>query len=332
MRPWWKPLGPGRPRYAPCGRRWSSRRYSRSPEGDRRPADDAVRHLRRVRDAGGRRLRRDQEGQARRARGAGRRRQHRAGHRHDGQRDGLDRGGGHGPGHVHDLLRRDHRPERRIRHHRGHVRLRAAGRLGWRRRRPPQPAGRLVAGVRGRHHRGAAAVAAGPGQPAARRRRPAVGRTCRPGARGRRRTGDQSRCHERGQGPAAGRVHGRAVPPDRARHRRSGPRQHGAAARVELDAGQRRVRRPHRPDAELPAGPGAAARRRRPAHQHAGAAHRPDRRSGLRRARERPGQIGEASAASCPAATASRTHGSRPRRRCTRRRSRWWPARSRPTR
>ena len=37
------------------------------------------------------------------------------------------------PGHVRDLLRRDHRPESRLRHHRGHVRLRAAGRLGRRR-------------------------------------------------------------------------------------------------------------------------------------------------------------------------------------------------------
>ena len=36
--------------------------------------------------------------------------------------------------------------------------------------------------------------------------------------------------------------------------------------------------------------------------------------------------------ASCPAGRASRTPGSRPRRRCTRRRSRSWPARSRPTR
>ena len=119
-------------------------------QGGRRPADGAVRDVRRVRDAGDRRLRRHQAGQARRARGARRRRQPGADHRHAGQRDHLARRGRHGPGHVRDLLRRDRRPERRVRVHRRHVRLRAAGRLGRRRRHHPQPPRGLVAGLRRR--------------------------------------------------------------------------------------------------------------------------------------------------------------------------------------
>ena len=51
-----------------------------------------------------------------------------------------------------------------------------------------------------------------------------------------------------------------------------------------------------------------------------------DGRAGFRRDRERPGRRRPSTCATCPAGPASRTRGSRPRRRCTRRRSRSWPA------
>ena len=333
--PWWKPVWsvPAAMR-AVAGDRGRSRRSSRSTyKVDRRPADGAVRDVRRVRHAGDRRLQRHQAGQARRAPGARRRRQPGADHRHAGQRDHLARRGRHGPGHVRDLLRRDRRAERRLRLHRRHVRLRAAGRLGRRRRHDPQPPRGLVAGVRRRARSRCCCCRRAP--PGSRLRAAAAdlaGRAGEPGPGRRGRRGDQARGDAGGQGTAAGRVHRRAVPADRARHRRPGAVQPGAAARVGRDAGERRVRRAHRPDQGLPAGPRPAAPRRRAVRRHPRAAVRPGRGPGLRRDSRRPAPGPPSTCASCPAGRASPTRGSRPRRRCTRRGSPWWPSPPPPTR
>jgi phosphomannomutase len=143
-------------------------------QGHRRPADGAVRDVRRVRDAGGHELQRHAAGQAGRPRLAGHRRQPCHRDRHAGQRGHLARGGRHRPGRVRDLLRRGPRPDRGVLDHGAAVRLRAPGRLGGRGGHDRQPPRRLVARLRRGHPRGAAAV-----PPLARR----------PGPRGRGRAG-----------------------------------------------------------------------------------------------------------------------------------------------
>ena len=85
--------------------------------------------------------------------------------------------------------------------------------------------------------------------------------------RGRR--GDQAGGDAGRQATPAGRVHRRAVPPDRARHPRPGAVQPRAAAGVGLDAGRRRVRRARRPHPGLPRRPGPAAGGGRAVRRHA---------------------------------------------------------------
>ena len=260
-------------------------------QGRRRSADGAVRHVRRLRDAGHRRVRRHEKRQAHRAHRPRDHREPGADHRHAGQRHHLARRGRHGTGGVRDLLRRDRGPERRLRLHGRHVRVCAAGGLRRGRVDDPEPARRLVAGLGGRHDRGAAAVSPAAGRPAARGDRGPRRRARQPPQRRRRRRDHRPGVHARGQGEAADRVPGRAVPAVRAGDRRPGPVQPRAAAPMGSIAGQRRLRRPRQHEDDPPRRPCAAARRGDIVHRHPRPADRARGGSGYRGPRASTGRL-----------------------------------------